>query len=239
MTPVKKTIYVCLLVVLFVASYACWYGREVILLNLGEFLFDAVGHEKSDVIVVLRGDRNYARVLEAARLFQNGDSDCIYISTALVDEGNRKLKERGVELPSEQQRLKSILIQLGTPQEQIMLGYRVPGGGTLGEVKRIKAVMLERKFDKAIIVTSWWHTRRTNKICEEIFDGTDMRVYAVAARNDVSNPSNWWKYRYEALNVLEEFPKLLICCLLPSSSLTFNDDPTDADKNPQAVSGID
>jgi len=212
------------IIILLVIVLVFWQ-RVMVFSQIARCLVVEMNPEKSDVIVVLRGDRNYNRTLEAARLFINGYADYIYISTELVDKSCRKLKEYGVELPSEQVRIRSILIQLGIPEEKILIGQREPGGGTQGEVQRIKAMMLESNFKKAIIVTNWWHTRRTHKFCQKVFDGTGIQVLVVAAKNDKSNPSNWFNYRYEALNVLEEFPKLLIYYFSPSSNLSFNDDP--------------
>jgi hypothetical protein len=86
---------------------------------------------KSDVIVVLRGDLNYYRALEAASLFKERYAECIFVSTELIDENKKRLKQFGVEIPSEQERLESILIQLGIPKEKVLLGHREPGGGTV------------------------------------------------------------------------------------------------------------
>jgi len=214
-----------MLFILILGSIVCWNGRACLFKNIGEFLLFEEKPKRSDVTVVLRGDRNYRRVMEAARFFHNGYSNYIYISTALIDKSVRELNKHGVELPSEQERLKSILIQRAVPEDKIIMGYRDPGGGTLGEANRIKAMMLERSFDKAIIVTNWWHTKRMKNICEKVFDRNDIRVSVVAAKNDITDLSNWWKYRYEAIHLLEEFPKLLIFFFLRSSNLAFSDDP--------------
>jgi len=212
------------IIVLFAIVWAFWQ-RDLVFSQIARYLVVEKELEKSDMIVALRGDRNYSRVLEAARLFKDGYSDCIFISTELIDESTKKLREYGVELSSEQERLKSVLIQLGIHEEKILVGYREPGGGTKGEVKRIGAMMLEQGFKKAIIVTSWYHTKRTNKICKRVFDGTDIRIFVVAARYDISNPTDWWKYRYEAIHVLEEFPKLVFLYLGSLLNISFSDDP--------------
>jgi len=230
MSLLAKRAYSCALVLVLLGCFSCWYGRELILLNLGRFLVVEEDPVKSDVIVLLRGDRNYSRALEAARLYKEGYSPCVYISSALEDRNIDILEKHGVKLPSEQERLKAILVQSGIQGENILAGHREPGGGSEGEVKRIKAMMLELGFARAIIVTNWWHTKRTNKICHRVFAGTDIESLVVAARNDISNPSNWWKYRYEAIRVLEEFPKLVIHYLFPSSNLGFDDDPKNVAK---------
>ena len=214
-----------MLAVIFVVSLSFWCGRKAIFLYCGKYLLESVTPERSDVIVVLRGDTNFSRILTAAQLLQTGYSESVYISTALIDKSINQLKVHGVELPSEQERLKSILIQLGIHEEKIVVGHREPGGGTLGEIKRIRAMMIEQGFKKAIIVTSWYHTRRTNTICKRAFEGTDIRIFVVAARNDISNPINWWKYRYEAIHVMGEFPKLAFLYLGDILNISFSDDP--------------
>ena len=212
------------IIVLLAIVWAFWQ-RDLVFSQIARYLVVEMEPEKSDAIAVLRGDTNYRRVLEAARLFKDGYSDCIFISTELIDKSSKILKEYGVELPSEQERLKSILIQLGIHEEKILVGHREPGGGTLGETKRIRAMMLEQGFKKAIIVTSWYHTRRTNTICKRVFEGAGISIFVKAARNDISNPTNWWKYRYEVLHVLEEFPKLVVLYLGALLNISFSDDP--------------
>jgi len=212
------------IIVLFAIVWAFWQ-RDLIFSQIARYLIVEKELEKSDVIAALRGDRNYSRVLEAARLFKDGYSGCIFISTELVDKNSKKLKMYGVELPSEQERLKAILIQLGIPKEKVVMGHREPGGGTIGEVRRIRNMMLEQNFQRAIIVTSWYHTRRTNAICKRVFNGTDIRIFVKAARNDISKSTDWWKYRYEAINVLEEFPKLVFLYLDSLLNISFSDDP--------------
>ena len=219
------------IIVLFAIVWAFWQ-RDLVFSQIARYLVVEKELEKSDVIAVLRGDRNYSRALEAAHLFKDGYSDCIFISTELIDKSSKKLKMYGVELPSEQERLKSILIQLGIPKEKVVVGNREPGGGTQGEVGRIRAIMLEQNFKKAIIVTSWYHTRRTNTICKRVFDGTDISIFVKAARNDISKSTDWWKYRYEAINVLEEFPKLVFLYLGFLLNISFSDDPIDIQAMP-------
>jgi len=199
--------------------------REKLLGMAGDYLMVCEKPERSDVIVVLRGDRNYCRVLESARLLKEGYSDRIYISKELVDKCSTRLGEHGIELPPEQSRLRSVLVQLGVPDEKVLMGEREPGGGTEGEANRTRHMMLRHGFKRALVVTNWWHTRRTDTIYRTVFHGTKIRVKVVAARNDMSRPSDWWKYRYEAIRVIEEFPKLFIHHVSPIFNYTFNDDP--------------
>ena len=84
-----------------------------------------------------------------------------------------------MNIDSEQDRLRSIYIQLGIPGSQIIIDQQQPGGGTVGEIKRIRTMMLEHRFHSALIVTSWWHTRRTKTICQHAFENTNIEVRVV------------------------------------------------------------
>lgn len=225
MRTFTKKVYLYVLVFVLFCFFFCWLKKEIILLNLGEFLFVEEDFPRADVIVLLRGDKNYSRALEAARLYKEGYSSFIYISLALDDKNIDILKNFGVRILSEQERLKAILVQSGVQERNILCDLREPGGGTMGEIKRVKAMMLVHGFVNAIIVTNWWHTKRTKKICEKIFSGKNHDVFVAAARSDKTTPSNWWQYRYEAINIIEEIPKLIIFKLFPSSYIKFEDDP--------------
>lgn len=202
-----------------------WLWRDFCLQMVGQFLKGDVSPQNGDVIVVLRGDSSYARVLEAAVLYKEGYAKIVYISSALEDQNTLFLKKHGVKVDSEQLRLAIILMKLGIPRTNVLLGWRKPGGGTLGEIRRVKAMMTEKGYKRVIMVTNWWHTKRTKSICISEFKGTGISFYVVSPREGISTPSDWWRFRYEAVNVLEEFPKLLIHYLFPSSHLKFSDDP--------------
>jgi uncharacterized SAM-binding protein YcdF (DUF218 family) len=201
------------------------FEREAIFKYMGKYLDNDDNPEIADVIVIMRGDNNHRRTMEAVRLYNSGYSNCVYISRALNDKSNEWIRKYGVTMPSEQDRIKSILTQFGISDNNIILENREPGGGTLGEIGRVRRMMNNHNFKKAIIVTNWWHTRRTSAICNYILDETEMQLYVVSATDDISNPSNWWKYRYEAQKVLEEYFKLLIFYSSTFYELKFSDDP--------------
>ena len=219
-----RSIFIVFVTLFALVSLSIWLLRITILRGIGDFLIIKNRPKKSDVIVVLRGDLNFSRTLESARLFHEGYAEKIFISTSLLDSNCSKLEKLGASVHCGQEMLKDILIQLGVDKQKILLGDRKPGGGTKGESRRVKQMMLERNYKKALIVTSWYHTRRAEAIYEDSLSDTNLEVVVICARDDTSSPSNWWEYRYVAIAVLEEFPKLLIYYLLPSSDLQFKDD---------------
>ena len=219
----RKWLLVVFAILFFVSLVAL--NKEVLFEGFGRLLLCKSLPKKSDVIVILRGDTTFSRTLAAARFFHEGYAERIFISTSLTDPNCEKLQQLGVSVQCDQERLKDILLQLGVANGKILLGDGKPGGGTQGEAYRIKRMMLQKGIYRALIVTSWWHTKRTQGIFNHTLSGTNMEAVVIAAKNDVSKPSNWWKYRYEAIHILEEFPKLLIFFFLRSSNIAFSDDP--------------
>ncbi len=225
-----KRIKIALIVILFV--FALFSMRITILRGIGEFLLVSSAPKKSDVIAILRGDRNFCCTIEAFKLFKEGYADVIYIPIALADTPILRLKERGIRLLIGQERILSLLTQLGVPKENVLVGKQKPGGGTFCELKRIKTMMQTRGYRMAIIVTSWYHTRRTDAICRKILRKSNLKYIIVGARNDFSSSSDWWRYRYEAISVLEEYVKLCMYYLSPFDKIRFSDDP---EETPSAV----
>jgi len=221
----KKHIFLIILALLILVVLVIFLFKGLILLVAGRFLLKDMKPEKSDLIVALRGDFTLGRTLEAARLFKEGYGENIFISTALDDSYSQRLKEQGIDVFTEQQRLFSILKQLGIPEEKIILSNQTPGGGTLSELKRIREIIREKEYTKVIIVTSWYHTKRTYLMSKKVFKNEDLKFFVVAVENDISNSSDWWQHRYEVLHVFEEFPKLFFFYLNKVLRITFKDDP--------------
>ena len=213
----------------FLIIILLFISGESILRKIGAFLLVEKRPEKSDVIVILRGDPSYSRALEGAQLFKEGYAERILISSALFDNYAKRLKQFGIDIPTEQETLVTVFTDLGIPKKRIVLDDRKPGGGTVGEAKRIMYKMTEMGFESAIVVTTWEHTRRVNNILRRLSKDKGLRFFVVSARDDISSPLNWWKYRYEALGVLEELFKLVAFNLSGIFELSFDDDPAEKD----------
>ena len=223
----RKSVLRVLFIFLAVTGILALYtNREFILRRTGQFLVSAdTGLEKSDVIVILRDDKKYTRVLDAWEIFKKGYANRVFISTALTDGYITEMKKTGVILPSAQENIYSILVQLGVPENRILLDVQPPGGGTKGELCRIRNMMKARRYKSCIIVTDWYHTRRTRLLCDKIFSDSGIKFQISTGPHGLSSPDNWWKYRYEAVDALEEFPKLALFYLSDILRLKFKDDP--------------
>ncbi len=208
--------------------------RTAALTAVGSFLMSNDLPKKADAIVILRGDGNYARSTEAVSLFKNGFANKIILSRSLKDKAVARLKRIDVSIPTNRDDIVSIFDQSGIPRESLILDSQEPGGGTWGELQRVKSVLEEKGYTRVLIVTSWFHTKRTRLMCDKIFDKGKIDYSVLAAADDVSSPSNWWRYRYEAISVLEEYPKLFFFHLSSVFKMSFQDDPKRPPKGSKA-----
>jgi len=160
---------------------------------------------------VVRGGTNFERLLEAYELYKEGKGRKICIAKSLGDEGSQVLEKFGIKRRTGQESCKHILMQLGSPEKDIILDNQRPGGGTYGEALRIRRLASEVDGVKSIVVvTSWWHTRKTRMIYRKVFEGSGIRIMVCPAmRYSASKPSDWWKYRYQTVAVLQEYVKIV------------------------------
>jgi len=206
-------------VILIVAYVA----RHPLLVATGKFLERTDVPVPADVIVVVRGDEVYFdRALTAAGLFRRHLASRIYVSSALSDLAAPALQAHGVAMPTAQDGIASVLMQREVPCEQILLDRDQPGGGTAGEVNRIRAMLATRGYSSALLVTSWYHARRLRWLLDRSFKDSKMS-FAIVAAEEPTNAANWWRRRYIAIAVLEEYVKLIMSWL--SFEPGFEDDP--------------
>jgi uncharacterized SAM-binding protein YcdF (DUF218 family) len=204
-----------------VLGVLAWIFRADLLSGAGAFLVREQAPSHAEVAVVIRGDETtFDRALKAAELFNAGLAAQVYVSSALDDLAAGGLRSRGVSLRSGRDRIVSVLAQRGVPCDRIVVDSAPPGGGTVGELRRVAAFVKSRGLASAILVTSWFHSRRVEAIAAGLLPQVAVRV--VAARGEASE-RNWWRHRYVALTVAEEYLKLIAYELgiVPG----FSDDP--------------
>jgi len=209
------------LLVIAVAGVLAWANREALLKGAGTFLLDPDAVAKADLAVVVRGDEiRFDRSLKAAALVRDGWTDRIYVSSALDDLAARNLAAKGAVLASAQDNIVSVLLQRGVPCARIAVDTSPPGGGTAGEMRRLRAFMLSSGVKSALLVTSWFHTRRVKRTAAAILP--EFRL-AVLAADDEDVARRWWRQRYVAQTVVEEYGKLMLAKLAINAG--FGDDP--------------
>ena len=131
-----------------------------------KFLCLDSGPARADIIIVLGGGDTHERPVRAAELFNQHAAPRILISGAGDAEINRR-----------------ILIKAGVPAADIEIesNSRTTRQNAMFSIKLLR----EQKMHSAIIVTSWYHSRRALRTFEHFGDG--IKFY--------SRPSYFWYKR--------------------------------------------
>jgi uncharacterized SAM-binding protein YcdF (DUF218 family) len=158
----------------------------------------------ADVIVVLSG-RLPERAVEAARVFQAGYAEQVWISPPIapVDE----LKAMNISFLGEDFYNEKVLMAQGVPPDSIRIMDR-PNANTEAEVRQTAEAMRALDYHSVIIVTSKAHTRRVRTIWRKLV-GSQPRMMIRYAQDDSYDGSHWWRHTQDALDVMRETLGLL------------------------------
>ncbi|MCK5848206.1 MAG: YdcF family protein [Caldisericia bacterium] len=164
---------------------------------------------KADYIVQLLGSVP-ERSLETATLYNKNFSEEIIFIHENIDL-YKPLIEQGIVIPTDSDLVKSALLQLNIPIENISI---LPGK-TLST--QDEAITLAEHFisqndagvplpKQILVVTSKFHSGRSDRIFEKVFSKYKLpvKINTVASRYDVSNPTKWYKNREDIASALME-----------------------------------
>ena len=172
----------------------------------GRYLVVDTPIERADVIFVLAGER-VERWLEAVDLYREGFAPRILISPGRVDDLEEQLRRTGIRFPPEAELVRNAMVQLGVPPGVITI---LPGSvdNTAHEAATLRELPAAAGWNRIIVITSKYHTRRVRFAFAREFDGTSKRIMVKATRYDDSNPARWWNDRSELRFVISELQKL-------------------------------
>lgn len=195
----RKILIISAVVALPLASSA-W-----ILTGMGNFLVrDDVPPSADAAVVLSTGIEYFPRLFEAADLYQRGIVDTVVINGNRRSAALRKLIARGYDPGDWSEGSLSMLELLGVPRDKVMAISAEDAYDTVSEARIVGAELLAQKISSVIITTSKSHTRRAGHIWENMFDD-QLRVHAVAAKQDPYQPNGWWKDGRQAHLVLAEY----------------------------------
>jgi uncharacterized SAM-binding protein YcdF (DUF218 family) len=189
---------ILLLLVSLAALAGCPYA--------GRYLIVEQPLHTADAIVVLAGSQ-VERWLEAVDLHRAGLAPTILMSPGYVDPLGDDLRGRGIRLPREIDVHRDAMIQFGVPAAAIEI---MPHGydNTADEAAGVRGIALSRGWQRLIVVTSKYHTRRSLFAFNREFRGTGIEVQVKGSRYDRSQPDGWWKHRSDLRFVVSELQKL-------------------------------
>ena len=180
--------------IFILAVCAVLYLARVPLLRLaGEFWVVDEPPETSDVIVVLSGDNYDAeRATRAASLFKSG------MAPRVVATG-RALRSYATTTDL----MKRDLIEHGVPETAIV-PFTHKADDTRDEAAVVSEFVASHGWKKILLVTSNYHTRRSQYIYEHTLPSNDQ-LLTVAAPDSDYDPNYWWKTRTGVKIFFHEF----------------------------------
>lgn len=190
------------LVVLLAAGVVAFLGWGKVALSNRDFPLQ----EPFELVVVLAGplDEDGLRVSAGAALAQNSEERFLLLP----------LRHRALTWPwfVRHYRIEPLL-----PEERVILGRpddskrpEAPGlGGTYAEARKTIAVMQERGFRSAVVVTSGYHIRRARLAFERAGTNPGLAFQFHAVENEEEESVlPWWLNGKSAMRVADEYLKL-------------------------------
>lgn len=154
--------------------------------------------EKADVLIVLSDDNFYAdRATRAAELFREGKAPLV------VASGRRLRPSAGIA-----ELMEHDLLERGVPKDKI-LRFAEDADSTREEAEALAKLARARKWHKAILVTSNYHTRRARYIFRRVFP-QDIEIRVAGARDGDFDPENWWEKRKSTKVFMREIVGMMI-----------------------------
>jgi uncharacterized SAM-binding protein YcdF (DUF218 family) len=193
-TLVKVIIFLAILTFFF----ALYLVRHPIFRFMAESWVIEDPLDKADALIVLSDDNFYAdRATRAAELFREGKAPLV------VASGRRLRPTAGIA-----ELMQHDLIERGVPKDKI-LRFPQDGDSTQEEAEALAKLAKTKKWQKAIIVTSNYHTRRARYIFHRVFpQGIEVRV--ASARDGDFDPENWWEKRKSTKVFMREIAGMVV-----------------------------
>jgi uncharacterized SAM-binding protein YcdF (DUF218 family) len=199
----RRILLLVVVVAVAAGSYACFH--------VGTFLYAEDQLQRADAICVLAGTR-MERPLEAADLYRNGWAPLIVMTEEVPDPGLEVLKSRGMELPTNAQIARDVMVKLGVPATAIEILPHLHDS-TADEAASVRHAAVSRKWKRIIVVTSKFHTRRGGFAVRRELKGSGVEVLMRGSAYDRADPHHWWRTRADVRWTVNESQKLLAYAL--------------------------
>lgn len=187
----------------FTALLFCLYALRVpILSGLAHWLIVDEELAQADVIVVLNGGLR-CRPSHAAALYEAGYAPLLVIPRS---EGN--LEHKMGLYPNESDVAAEMLYAMDVPADAVeIVQMHVRVASTYDEALTVRDYVQQHGFERVIVVTSNFHTRRTRWIFSRVMRDTPVSIQVSSATDPDVAPSAWWRTERGLLLVFEEYLK--------------------------------
>lgn len=177
--------------------------RFQILTGLAKLLIVDEQLQPADIIFILAGDVN-SRPFYAADLFKQGLASQIVVAR----EEDLPAVELGL-YPHGTDVVVGILKELGIPAENITV-VTIEGGvtSTRDESQVLRYYVDQHDIKRVILVTTAFHTRRSQWIFDKALSGSGAELEVAAAPQWKFDETNWWQNERGLLTFANEYIKL-------------------------------
>ena len=176
--------------------------RISLLQAVSSFLIYEDELQKAPVMFVLSGGP-LDRGSEAVRLYNAGWASLVICTGENIPHNFAALGIDSIEGAI----TKIHMLSEGLPEEKIQLIRK--GTSTFEEAEEILRYCKAMNIDKAIIVSSDFHTRRIHRVIKKQFKNTGVQVIIQGATNTAYDKDYWWSYENGLIDVNNEYIKLL------------------------------
>lgn len=177
-----------------------------VFLAVGDWLVVRETATACPAVAVLGGSQPL-RAFKAAELYRQGLAKEIWLTNANLDLERTVLRELGIPVTPEYEQSRQVLAFLGVPPPAVRpFGPEVQN--TAGEIRAIAAEARRRGFDRVIIVSSQWHTRRIRILWDKLV-GRYPEAIMQCSTIEPYDGRRWWSTTDNVLNVAREMGGIL------------------------------
>ena len=142
----------------------------------------------ADAIICLSGERT-TRVPESLRLWNRGFAKQLFVTAEKVKNKEfQKLELSHLGFANAVTKRMDLNVTW-----QLLPSLSGGATSTFDEAEDALALSLEKKWNRIIIVTDEFHTRRAHYAFQKIFEGSGVKVEVAGAPNELFSIEDWWK----------------------------------------------
>jgi uncharacterized SAM-binding protein YcdF (DUF218 family) len=187
-------------VALVVSGCLIYWKREPLLRSVPKLLICEDELEPADALIVLSGN-SYDRGNQAAQLYQQG-----WAKTIICPGGNPayELEIVGLHI-TEAEAAKMNLLRHGVP-DSVIVPVRA-GTSTQEEAELVARYLANKGYQKVILLTSLYHTRRAKNTFRKHFLPHNIQLIVRGTPSSRFDIWNWWKSEEGLIAIQNEYLK--------------------------------